>query len=120
MTKVALATLIGSLVFASGDVYRAMAPWCGQAHITGYVRSEGSAFTYDGTPVMNGEPVVAASWDVSMGSLVDIEGLGTFRVADRDMLGWGSPTWIDVAVWTRSEALALTGERNVCIYRPQE
>lgn len=95
-------------------------PWCGEARITGYVRGTGNAATYDGTPIWTNEPIVAASWDVNMGAMVDIEGLGTFRVADRGHLGYGSPTWLDVAVWSHGEAYSLTGTRSVCIYRQSE
>jgi len=97
------------------------APWCGPTKITGYVRTEFSSRTYDGTPIWTEEPIVAASWDVALGSLVEIEGLEgtTFRVADRGHLGNGYPLpWVDVAVWTRSEAYALTGVRHVCFRRP--
>jgi hypothetical protein len=93
------------------------APWCGPSKITGYLRTDGP-YTYDGTPTYTKEPIVAASWDVKMGSLATIEGLGTFRVADRGMLGNGIPMpWVDVAVWHTSEAYALTGIRRVC-FRP--
>jgi 3D (Asp-Asp-Asp) domain-containing protein len=95
------------------------APWCGQTRISGYVRTDFSGFTYDGTPITTPERIVAASWDVRMGSLADIQGLGTFRVADRGHLGNGVPMpWVDVAVWTRAEAYALTGIRRVCFRRP--
>lgn len=94
----------------------AAGPWCGPAHITGYVRTEFSPHTADGTSIYTDEPIVAASYDVAMGATVEIEGLGTFRVADRGMLGNGHPlTWIDVAVWTHSEAYALTGEYQICV-----
>lgn len=94
------------------------APWCGPARITGYVRGDGNPYTYDGTSIYTSEPIVAASWDIAMGSKVTIEGLGRFRVADRGMLGW-SP-WIDVAVWTEAEAYALTGTRNICVSREDQ
>jgi 3D (Asp-Asp-Asp) domain-containing protein len=95
------------------------APWCGPTKITGYVRTEFSGHTYDGTPIWTPEKIVAASWDVRLGSLAEIDGLGTFRVADRGDLGNGTPTpWVDVAVWTRAEAYALTGTRHVCFRRP--
>jgi 3D (Asp-Asp-Asp) domain-containing protein len=84
-----------------------------QARITGYVRGEGSSHTYDGTPIWTGEPIAAASWNIPMDSYVEIEGIGTFRVADRGMLG--SSGWIDIAVYSRSEALALTSVRTVCV-----
>jgi hypothetical protein len=95
------------------------APWCGPTRITGYVRTEFSSRTYDGTPIWTEEPIAAASWDVQLGSIAEIEDVGAFRVADRGHLGNGVPMpWVDVAVWTRAEAYALTGVRRVCFRRP--
>ena len=97
----------------------AEAPWCGKTRLTGYVRTEFSPWTFDGTSIYADEPIAAASWDVALGSLAEVEGLGVFRVADRGRLGNGTPTpWLDIAVWTRAEAYALTGYRNVCFRRP--
>lgn len=95
------------------------ATWCGEAKITGYVRGEDGSHTYDGTHILTPEPIAAASWDVALGSMADIDGAGTFRIADRGMLGNGSPRpWVDVAVWDRPSAYALTSIRRVCFRRP--
>lgn len=98
------------------------APWCGDTRLTAYVRADygPGAKTYDGTSIFTPEPIAAASWDVALGSLASIEGLGVYRVADRGGgLGNGVPMpWVDVAVWSRSEALALTSVRRVCFRRP--
>lgn len=109
----ALATLIG-------PTESVRANWCGDAKTTGYLRTDGP-LTYDGTPTWTQEPIAAASWDVRMGSMVDVENIGTFRVADRGGgLGSGYPMpHIDIAVWTRSEAYALTGVRRICVRRPR-
>lgn len=98
----------------------AAAPWCGQVRITGYVRSEYGPYTYDGTPILTSEPIAAASWDVRLGAIAVIDGVGAFRIADRGGgLGNGSPLpWVDVAVWDRAEARAVTGIRRVCFRRP--
>lgn len=88
---------------------------CVTATITGYVRTDPAmnARTADGTSIYTDEPIVAASYDIPMGSTVEIEGVGTFRVADR---GSGlSPTHVDVATWTRVEAMNLTSRRIVCV-----
>jgi 3D (Asp-Asp-Asp) domain-containing protein len=84
---------------------------CEPYTITGYVRTEFSGRTYDGTSVYADESIVAASWNLPIDTVVEIEGLGRFRVADRGDLG---ARHIDVAVWTRAEAFALTGTREVC------
>jgi len=113
MTALAVAALL-----LAGTVIDVRVPWCGQTKVTGYMRAIGG-YTYDGTPTWTSEPIVAASWDVRMGSLAEIQGLGMFRVADRGMLGNGEPMpWVDVAVWTLDEAYALTGIRRVCFRRP--
>jgi len=92
--------------------------YCRSVWTTGYVRSEFSAHTYDGTSIYTDEPIAAASWDIPIGQHVVIKGLGRYRVADRGMLG--SDGWIDVAVWSRSEAYAITGRREACIVSPDE
>jgi 3D (Asp-Asp-Asp) domain-containing protein len=84
-----------------------------QARITGYVRGVGSAHTYDGTSIWTDEPIAAASWNIPMGSYVEVEGVGMYRVADRGMLG--SSGWVDIAVYSHAEALALTEVRTVCV-----
>jgi len=88
--------------------------WCQEARVTGYVRTEFSSYTYDGTHIMTDEPIVAASWNIPIDSYVWIEGLGTYRVADRGHLG--SSGWIDIPVWSRQEAYSLTGYRTICIH----
>ena len=89
---------------------------CFDAWVTGYLRSAFSAHTYDGTPIMTEEPIIAASWDIPIDAHIWIDGLGTFRVADRGGgLGNGWPqSWLDVPVWTLAEAYALTGQRRAC------
>jgi 3D (Asp-Asp-Asp) domain-containing protein len=89
---------------------------CRTAKITGYVRTEFSSRTYDGTSITTPEPIVAASWNIPIDSHVWIEGLGTYRVADRGHLGYSD--WIDVAVWTRDEAYAITSWRTICVSSP--
>jgi hypothetical protein len=87
--------------------------------VTAYVRSEYGPYTFDGTPIGTPEPIAAASWDVALGSLAEIPGVGVFRVADRGMLGSGEPMpWVDVAVWDRATAFSLTSVRRVCFRRP--
>jgi 3D (Asp-Asp-Asp) domain-containing protein len=95
--------------------------WQGEAWVTGYNRLDPAmnAHTADGTPITTPEPIAAASYDVRMGALVEIDGLGTFRVADRGSgLGNGSPlTHIDVAVWSNEAAYEITGIKWVCFRR---
>ena len=90
--------------------------WCQESRVTGYVRSEYGPYTYDGTPIWE-EGIAAASWDIPIDSLVEVGGLGTYRVADRGMLG--SSGWIDIAVSDRATAYAITSTRTVCIYPPE-
>ena len=97
-------------------------PWCGDTRTTGYVRTDYGphARTYDGTPILTPEPIAAASWDVVLGAIAEIDGVGSFRIADRGGgLGNGTPLpWVDVAVWDRATAFSLTGIRRVCFRRP--
>jgi len=93
------------------------ASWCAPMNVTGYVRSEYGPRTCDGTDILADEPIAAASWNIPIDSVVSVEGLGSFRVADRGMLG--SSGWIDIATWSRQEASALTSTRTVCIYPPE-
>jgi hypothetical protein len=92
--------------------------WCSDHRVTGFVRSDYGPYTYDGSHIMTPEPIAAASWDIPLQSLAVIEDLGPFRVADRGMLG--SNAWLDVAVWTREQALAITGTRRACIFPPAD
>jgi 3D (Asp-Asp-Asp) domain-containing protein len=91
--------------------------WCADMRTTGYVRTEHSPRTFDGTSIYSDEPIAAASWDIPLQSLVEVEDVGTFRVADRGG-GLGSSGWIDIAVWSRAEAYQLTGFRRTCVYPP--
>jgi len=112
-------TLVATAALLVGLLAPADAPWCGLTRLSGYVRTEHGPYTYDGTPILTAEPIAAASWDVRLGAVADIDGVGSFRIADRGHLGNGSPMpWVDVAVWSRSEAFALTSVRTVCFRRP--
>lgn len=106
-TLAALLLLAGASAGTTHDTY------CRTAKITGYVRTEFSPQTADGTSIYTDEPIVAASYDIPIDATVEIEGLGTYRVADRGHLG--SDGWVDIAVWSRGEAYALTGRRRICV-----
>jgi len=74
--------------------------------VTGYVRSQMSSHTYDGTSVWTREKICAASWNIPIGSLVRVNGLDfTYRVADRG--GSLEPNHIDVLVDTVAQAYAI-------------
>jgi 3D (Asp-Asp-Asp) domain-containing protein len=91
--------------------------WCiDDARVTGYVRTDYSSRTFDGTPITTSEPIAAASWNIPIDSVVQVEGLGSYRIADRGALG--SRGWVDIAVWSRSEAFALTSTRRICVTPP--
>jgi hypothetical protein len=116
-----MAALVGAaLLLGLATLGPAEAPWCGPTKLTAYVRTDYGPYTFDGTPIGTAEKIAAASWDVRLGALADIPDYGTVRIADRGMLGSGSPMpWVDVAVWSRSEAFALTSVRHVCFRRPR-
>jgi 3D (Asp-Asp-Asp) domain-containing protein len=109
-----LATILGVVLLMAG----ARAGWCIEgARVTAYVRTDHGPRTFDGTSIYTDEAIAAASWDIPIGWYVDVDGLGTYRVADRGG-GLGSSGWIDIAVWTRAEAYALTSVRDICVYPP--
>lgn len=89
--------------------------YCYDGRVTGYVRTDHGSHTYDGTPITTPEPIAAAGWDIPIDSLVEVSGVGTYRVADRGLLG---PGHVDVAVWTSADAFAITGWRTICVMRP--
>jgi 3D (Asp-Asp-Asp) domain-containing protein len=113
-----MAALLGALSLLGPTSAPASDAGCRQMRITGYVRTAFSHYTWDGTSIYSDEPIVAASWDIPMGYYVQIDGLGTYRVADRGLLG--SSGWVDVAVWSPDDAYALTGYRQVCVLAPDE
>lgn|SRR5262245_64769122 len=90
---------------------------CYPSRVTGYVRGAHSPWTYDGTSIWTPEPIAASAWDLPLNSLVWIEDVGTVRIADRGG-GLGAAGWIDVAVWSHAEAVALTGMRTICVTPP--
>lgn len=111
--------IVGSILmltpFLQPETGYAQTAACETYRITGYVRGADSPWTYDGTSVWSREPLVAASWNVPINSIVSVKDLGDFRVADRGG-GLGS-RHIDVLVDTRAQAYSLTGWRQVCILK---
>lgn len=89
--------------------------YCYQGRVTGYSRLDFSGRTYDGTSIRTPEAIAAAGWDIPLDAYVWVQGVGTYRVADRGRLG---PGHIDVAVWSRAEAYALTGTYPICVWLP--
>lgn len=104
-----MALLLSMAMLAAG--------WCQEAQITGYSRFEHGTHTYDGTPILTDEPIAAASWNFPMGWQVAVDGAGLYRIADRGS-GLGSSGWVDIAVWDRATAYALTSRRTVCLAPP--
>lgn len=120
MTGAILSALIQlALVTTPPPDPTAVRDWCGSARTTGYLRTEFSGHTYDGTPIWTDEAIAAASWDIPIDSRVEVEDIGTFRIADRGRFPVNGTSWIDIAVWTRAEAYALTGVRRICVYQPR-
>jgi 3D (Asp-Asp-Asp) domain-containing protein len=90
--------------------------YCYDGFVTGYSRYDHSPRTYDGTPITSPEPIAGAGWSIPLNAVIEVEGLGQFRVADRGS-GLG-PSQIDIATWDRASAYALTGWRRVCVTPP--
>lgn len=88
-------------------------PTCELFHVTGYSSAAFPGFTSDGTPTRGNEwSIVAAHRRIPFDSQVAVQGVGSFRVADRGQLGWSD---LDVLVYSDAEAFALTGDYLACI-----
>jgi 3D (Asp-Asp-Asp) domain-containing protein len=110
-----LCALVAAASFWQPEPTYAQAASCEMYRITGYVRGADSPWTYDGTSVWTTEPVVAASWNVPINSIVQVQGLGRYRVADRG--GKLQRRHIDILVNSKAEAYSLTGWRPVCVLK---
>jgi 3D (Asp-Asp-Asp) domain-containing protein len=86
---------------------------CSTATITAYSVEQYPGTTADGTPTPgNAGVIAAASYNYALGSYVTVEGLGTYRVADRGHLG---ANHIDILFQTTREALNFGRQtRLVC------
>lgn len=83
---------------------------------TGYIQGAHSLYTYDGTSVWTRESIAAASWNVPMGSYVEVYfpwGVEVYRIADRG--GGLSNRHIDIQVPNLARAYERTGYYRVCI-----
>lgn len=89
--------------------------YCYRGQVTGYNRMDFTTRTYDGTSIRTPEAIAAAGWDIPLDSYVWVQGVGTYRVADRGRLGQGH---IDIATWSRAEAYDLTGMYWICVWLP--
>ena len=103
--------LLGLLMLAAGQ------SGCERYVVTGYVAAEYPGWTADGSTtavgaLARGEPIAAGSYNLPFDTLVAVDGLGQFRIADRGHLG---ARHIDILVRTRAEAYALTSWRDVCV-----
>ena len=109
--------IVGVLLALLPAERTADAAWCYTGWTTGYVRTDygPSGRTYDGTSIYSAEPLAAGGWDIPLDSYVTVDGSGPYRIADRGRL---APGQVDVAVWTRREALNLTGWRQICVTPP--
>jgi 3D (Asp-Asp-Asp) domain-containing protein len=94
---------------------------CSPYRVTAYASSEYPGWTADGSTttrgaLARGEPIAAASRNVPFNAVVDVDGLGAYRVADRGHL---DARHIDVLVGTRDEALEIgSSYRTVCVTVP--
>jgi 3D (Asp-Asp-Asp) domain-containing protein len=101
--------------FAVGETVQAQEA-CSVAVITGYSVEQYPGRTTDGTPTPgNVGVIVAASMNYTLGSHVTVEGLGTYRVADRGHLG---ANHIDVLFERTIDAIHFGRQtRTVCVER---
>ena len=89
---------------------------CELYRTTGYVASEFPGLTADGTSTLGalarGEQIAAGSWNLPLGTYVEVDGYGIYRIADR---GYLDARHVDLLVSTRAEAFEVTGYRQVCV-----
>jgi 3D (Asp-Asp-Asp) domain-containing protein len=85
--------------------------------ITGYLRTspDMNPTTADGTSITTAEAIAAGSYNLPLGAYVWVDDLPLdlpfiYRIADRGYLG---ARHIDLAVWSRADAFAVTGYRCV-------
>lgn len=89
---------------------------CEPYTITGYVRGDHSNWTANGVSVWTRDWIAAGSYNLPFGTVVQVQfphGPGEYRIEDRG--GGLGRRHIDILVDTRSQALALTSTRTVCI-----
>ncbi len=86
---------------------------CSQTTITAYSVEQYPGTTTDGTRTPgNAGVIAAASYNYALGAFITVEGLGTYRVADRGHLG---ANHVDVLMQTTREALQFGRQtRTVC------
>jgi 3D (Asp-Asp-Asp) domain-containing protein len=81
---------------------------CQTATVTAYSQQQ-----YPGTGADTTYPVVgvtaAASTNIPLGTLVTVQGVGTYRITDRGQLG--STGWIDIFMATTREAIDFGRQR---------
>ncbi len=105
------AAILGA-VFAA-TVLPCAAGECRQVVVTSYAAEDYPGLTASGIPTWpNVGGIVAGGYAYDLGSTVWIEGLGSFTVADRGMLGWSQ---VDLLVATHAEAVQWGRQvREVC------
>jgi 3D (Asp-Asp-Asp) domain-containing protein len=82
-----------------------------------------TGYTPTGNPTASGDPLsvgytVAADYGIPLYTEIWIEGYGDRVVQDRGdgLKPWkaGYVHWVDIAVWTKTQAYQVTGPRLVC------
>jgi 3D (Asp-Asp-Asp) domain-containing protein len=113
--------VLGAVLFSGAQQAHGQGvPWrvaaqasCSMATITAYSVEQYPGRTADGTPTPgNAGVIAAASYNYALGTIITVEGLGTYRVADRGHLG---ANHVDVLMQTTREALQWgRQQRQVC------
>jgi 3D (Asp-Asp-Asp) domain-containing protein len=87
---------------------------CERYTITAYSVEMFPGTTYDGTPTRgNAGWIAAGSWNLPIGTVVSIDGVGVYTIRDRGNLG---SRHIDILTQTTREALNFGRQtRTVCI-----
>lgn len=104
------------MFFALAVLLSVASQQCEEYRTTGYIQGALDPFTADGTSTWTTENIAAASYNVRMGSIVEVYfpwGVEVYRIADRG--GGLENRHIDIQVKNRTQAYQRTGYHPVCI-----
>ena len=115
--SVGLMMLVGASLGSPREVQASEFGACRMSPITFYSSEQYPGRTADGTSTVGalarGDWIAAGGSSFRLGDVVDVDGIGQYRIADRGHL---SADQVDILVWTTAEAIQLGRQyRRVCV-----
>ena len=109
--------LLGSIAASGGEAQAQSMDGCPMYTVTAYSAEQYPGRTADGTStweaIRTGEAIAAGSWNLPLGTTVEVEKIGTYRIADRGHL---ESSHVDILTATTAEALQIGRQyRRVCV-----